>query len=152
MCWERSVAPRAVRPTCSALRHPARAFFVAGALILLALLLGACGRAQSAASQTKDDYQVSFATDPAPPNQGAGAVIVTVKDKQGKPVDGARVAVEANMNHAGMTPENANTAEGANGVYRMPLNWSMGGAWYVDVSITLPSGEVLRRRFPVDVK
>ena len=37
-------------------------------------------------------------------------------------------------------------------IYRLPLNWTMGGAWYVDVKITLRDGTVVRRRFPVDVK
>ena len=122
-------------------------------LAVLSLLLGGCGRAQQAAGyQTNDTYQVSFATKPTPPVIGDGQVTVTVLDAQGKPVDGARVALEANMNHAGMTPEYADIMSGTNGVYTGPLKWTMGGEWYVDAKITLPGGEVLRRRFPVDVK
>jgi YtkA-like len=153
MYWERKVAPGAVpRPTCNALRSPRRAFCMAGLAFLLLLLVAGCGRSQSAVTETKDDYQVTFATDPAPPDQGAGTVIVTIKDKQGRGVDAAQVSIEANMSHAGMKPESADATSGANGEYRLPLNWSMGGAWYVDVKITLRNGEVLRRRFPVDVK
>ncbi len=151
MFWERKVVPGAVpRPTCNALRRPARAFFLVALLGLGLVLAGACGRSQPV--ETQDDYQVMFATDPAPPVQDAGAVIVVIKDKQGRGVDVARVSIEANMAHAGMKPEYADATIGANGEYRLPLNWTMGGSWYVDVKITLKNGELVRRRFPVDVK
>lgn len=153
MYWESNIAPGALpRPICNALRRPRRALYVVVLLILLLALLSGCGRSQSAVTQTSDDYQVSFATEPAPPSQGAGIVLVTIKDKEGQGVDAARVAIEGNMNHAGMTPENAEVTTGANGEYRLPLNWTMGGEWYVDVKITLRNGEEVRRRFPVNVK
>jgi hypothetical protein len=158
MFWERRVAPGAAaggvnRPSSNALRSPRRAFLLAGLLILLVVMLGGCGRSQSAANiETKDDYQVTFATEPAAPSMGDGTVVITVKDKAGQPVDGARVSIEANMNHAGMTPEHADATTSEAGVYRLPLTWTMGGAWYVDAKITLHDGSVIRRRFPVDVK
>ncbi|MGE5603448.1 MAG: FixH family protein [Nitrososphaerales archaeon] len=153
MYWERKVAPGALsRPTCNALRSPRRALYVVALLALCLMAVAGCGRSQSAVTQTQDAYQVSFATDPAPANQGAGAVIVTIKDQQGQGIDGARVAIEANMNHAGMKPENAEATTGSGGEYRLPLNWTMGGEWYVDVTITLQNGEVVRRRFPVGVE
>jgi hypothetical protein len=153
MFWDRKVAPGALpRPTCNALCSPRRAFCIASLAFLLLLLAAGCGRSQSAVTETKDDYQVTFTTEPAPPNQGAGAVIVTIKDKQGQGIDAERVSIEANMSHAGMMPESADATSGASGAYRLPLNWSMGGSWYVDVKIALRNGEVVRRRFPVDVK
>jgi hypothetical protein len=51
-----------------------------------------------------------------------------------------------------MTPEYANVATSEGGVYRLPLRWTMGGAWYVDAKIALSDGQEIRRRFPVDVK
>jgi hypothetical protein len=154
MYWERKVAPGAVTmPHGNALRSPRRAFLLASVAILLMAVVSACGRSQSAAGvQTNDDYQVTFATEPAAPSQGDGVVVIGIKDKTGQPVDGARVAIEANMNHAGMTPEYANASTSEGGMYRLPLKWTMGGAWYVDAKITLPNGEVIGRRFPIDVK
>jgi hypothetical protein len=154
MFWERKVAPGAVNQAPgNALRRMRRAFLLAGVLILLLAGMSGCGRSQSASSvETTDDYQVAFGTEPAAPSQGAGTVVITVKDKAGQPVDGAAVAIEANMNPAGMTPEYADAATSAGGVYRLPLTWTMGGAWYVDAQITLPDGEVIRRRFPLVVK
>lgn len=153
MFWERKATPGAVpRPPRNALRSPRGAFCLLGVLALVLVIGAGCGRSQAAATETKDDYQVTFATDPAPPDQGAGVVVVKIKDHQGHGVQASRVSIEANMAHAGMTPERADSTIGANGEYRLPLNWSMGGAWYVDVKITLPGGQEVRRRFPVDVK
>lgn len=153
MFWDCKGAPGKVLPsTSSALRRSHRAFSVAGLMFLILLLAAGCGRGQSVMTETKDDYQVAFATDPAPPNRGAGTIVVTIKDQQGQGVDAARISIEANMNHAGMKPEFSEITSGAGGEYRLPLNWSMGGAWYVDVNIILHNGEVVRRRFPVDVK
>ncbi len=152
MFWEHDDAPGAViRSSHDALRARRRAFILAGMLVM-GLLLSGCGRSQSAAPPTQDDYQVTFATEPAPPVIGDGTVIITVKDKAGQPVDGARLAIEANMNHAGMVPVNAETATSQAGVYRVPLKWTMGGAWYVDIKIATAGGQTIQRRFPVDVK
>jgi hypothetical protein len=146
-----SVSSGAAGPTPSALRTLCRALFVAGVLAALTAV-GGCGRSQPAANEVQDTYQVTFATEPVQPLIGDGVVIITLKDAAGKPVDGARIAVEANMNHAGMVPVNAESGASQDGVYRIPLRWTMGGAWYVDARITLPDGEVIQRRFPTDVK
>ncbi len=145
------VSVSAIQPTHSALRTLCRALFVAGVLAALTAM-GGCGRSQPAATEVQDPYQVTFATEPVQPLIGDGVVIITLKDGAGKPVDGARIAVEANMNHAGMVPVNAESNGGQDGVYRIPLKWTMGGAWYVDARVTLPDGQVIQRRFPTDVK
>ncbi len=146
-----SVSSGAAGPNDSALRTLCRALFIAGLLAALTAV-GGCGRSQSGATGAQDSYQVTFATEPAQPLIGDGVVVITLEDAAGKPVDGATIAVEANMNHAGMVPVNAGSGESQDGVYRIPLRWTMGGAWYVDARITLPDGEVIQRRFPTDVK
>lgn len=102
--------------------------------------------------ETQDNYKVTFAAEPAPPIIGAGSVMLTLHDAAGRPVDDARVAIEANMSHAGMAPEHAEVTGGQTGVYRVPLRWTMSGDWYVDVRFTLPDGRVIGRRFPTQVK
>jgi hypothetical protein len=125
-----------------------------GAVCLLGvlLLLAACGRAQQANPTTHDSFAVTLATDPAPPVMGDAAVVVTLHDAAGQPVDGARLAVEANMSHAGMVPVMGHADAGQGGVYRVPLQWTMAGDWYVDVKFTLPDGQIVTRRFPVTVQ
>ena len=119
--------------------------------VTLLLLLAGCGRVQQANPATPDSYAVTLAADPAPPVVGDGAVSVTLHNAIGQPVDDAQLAIEANMSHAGMTPVMADGAAGKDGVYRVPLTWTMAGDWYVDVKFTLPDGQKITRRFPVQV-
>ena len=119
--------------------------------VAMLLLLAGCGRAQQASPATQDSYVVTLAADPAPPVVGDGAVSVSLHNATGTAVNDAQLAIEANMSHAGMTPVMANGAAGKDGVYRVPLTWTMAGDWYVDVKFTLPDGQKITRRFPVQV-
>jgi hypothetical protein len=144
----REASPNA-RPHQAALRDRRGAVCLLGVALLL--LLAGCGRAQQANPATPDSYAVTLTADPAPPVVGDGVVIVTLRDAAGQPVDNAQLAIEANMSHAGMTPVMANSAAGKDGVYRVPLTWTMAGDWVVDVKFTLPDGQKIIRRFPVQV-
>jgi hypothetical protein len=130
-------------------RRSRRAVCLLGVALLL-LLVG-CGRVQQANPTTSDSYVVTLAADPAPPVVGDAAVSVTLRDAAGRPVENAQLAIEANMSHAGMTPVMANSAAGKDGVYRVPLTWTMAGDWVVDVKFTLPDGQKITRRFPLQV-
>jgi hypothetical protein len=133
----------------TALRDCRRAVCLLGVVLLL--LLAGCGRVQQANPAAPDSYAVTLAADPAPPVVGDGALSVTLRDAAGRPVDNAQLTIEANMSHAGMTPVMANSAVGKDGVYRVPLTWTMAGDWYVDVKFILPDGQKITRRFPVQV-
>jgi YtkA-like len=121
------------------------------AFILLCVAAG-CGRIQHADPTTQDKYKVTLAIVPSPAVVGPGALAVTLRDQAGQPVDGARLQVEANMTHAGMVPLLASVAQSEAGVYRVPLEWSMAGDWYVDLTFTLPDGQRVARRYPVQVR
>jgi hypothetical protein len=107
---------------------------------------------QQADPTTQDAYAVTMAVEPSPPIVGPATITATLKDPAGQPVDGARLDVEANMSHAGMVPVLASTAESRAGLYRVPLQWTMAGDWYVDLKFTLPDGSRVVRRYPVSVK
>jgi hypothetical protein len=126
-------------------------WLLVAAALLLAVLSG-CGRMAGANPATQDTYVVSMVIEPSPPAVGPGSVIATLTDPAGRPVDGARLDVEANMSHAGMVPVLAGTAESRAGVYRVPLQWTMAGDWTADLKFTLPDGSRVVRRFPVRVQ
>lgn len=74
-------------------------------------------------------------------------LMVMLKDKEGNAVTDAKVAIEGNMNHAGMVPVIADPVEdGADGdedgVYEVPFAFSMGGDWIVTVSVTMADGSM----------
>jgi hypothetical protein len=66
-------------------------------------------------------------------------VIITLL-QNGVPVSGATLEIEGNMTHAGMEPVFATATEVAPGDYRVPLEWTMGGDWFLTVHGTLPDG------------
>ena len=136
----------------NALRRPRRALFLTLISLLILTLLIGCGRVQKSAPATQDSFNVTFATEPAQPTVGAGVVVLALRDATGQPVNDAKVTIEANMSHAGMVPVNAEVTGGQDGVYRLPLQWTMAGDWYVDVRFTLADGQVIGRRFPAVVK
>ncbi len=135
----------------NALRRPRRVLFFAVLTLLLLGLIAGCGRA-GGSPETKDNFTVTFATEPAEPVMGAGVVLLTLADPTGQPVNDAAVAIEANMSHAGMVPVNATASGGLGGIYRVPLEWTMRGDWHVDVRFTLADGQIVGRRFPATVK
>ena len=122
------------------------------ALTALLVALAGCGRVQKTAPTTDDGLTITMTTEPSPPIIGDGTVILTVRDAAGRPVDDAKIEAEGNMSHAGMMPSFGKAAGGQGGVYRMPIQWTMGGDWYVDVKLTLADGKIATRRFPATVK
>jgi hypothetical protein len=141
-----------MRGTGQPLRNLLKSTPVLVAAFVLACLSSGCGRAQHADPTTHDSYKVTLTVEPSPAVMGPGELAVTLQDQGGQPVDGARLEVEANMSHAGMVPVLAGTATSAAGVYRVPLAWSMAGDWYVDLTFTLPDGQHVARRYPVQVR
>ncbi len=67
-----------------------------------------------------------------------------------KPLSGARVRLEGNMTHAGMTPVFADAKEVEPGRYRATLELTMSGDWVVLIHIVRPDGRQIERQ--VDVK
>jgi hypothetical protein len=76
-------------------------------------------------------------------------VTLTLTDAAGRPVTGASIRVEGNMNHAGMKPVFADAHEGEAGRYTASLEFSMGGDWFLLVTGTLADGRKLERQIEV---
>ena len=86
---------------------------------------------------------------PRPPRVGAANITLKVSDDAGEPVTGARIRMEGNMTHAGMSPSFGDAKETAPGIYLAPLEFSMSGDWIILVHVTLSNGEKLEREFEV---
>jgi hypothetical protein len=84
-----------------------------------------------------------------PPQVGPTTITLTVTERDGKPVGGARVSLEGDMTHAGMRPVFGEAREFEPGRYRAPLEFTMGGDWVVLVHLTLSDGRKVERQFDV---
>ena len=113
-----------------------RTLLLLGALVSCAAV--GCAGDDAAAS----GVSVALAFDPAP-CVGPTAITVTLAEADGRPVVGAAVHVEGNMNHAGMVPELGEAHEVAPGRYRVELEFTMGGDWFFVVDASLPDGRAI---------
>lgn len=102
----------------------------------MAMLAAGCAPASSNAPK----MDVTLAIDPAPPKVGTANALVTVTDNTGVPVEGAAVKLEGNMNHAGMKPSFADLTEVQPGQYEGTLEFTMGGDWFVLVTVKTSDG------------
>lgn len=121
-------------------------------LLFALLVVLAAGCRQPAVVPTANaSLQIRMQVEPAPPKVGDAALIVTVTDAAGQPVSDASLSARGDMSHAGMAPVLAEAVEGANGEYRLPFNWTMGGDWFVEITVTRPDGTTATQRFDVTV-
>ncbi len=116
-------------------------FFV---LLLLALFAFGCHQ-----SVSKSDITIEHEISPQPARVGTAAIRLKLKDKDGKPLHGARVELEGNMTHPGMSPVNGETRETAPGEYGGSLQFTMAGDWIILVNITLADGKRVQRQIEV---
>ncbi len=120
--------------------------------LLLALVACACALLGAACTLTEPtpDFLVQHEISPSPPGVGPATVSLKLTDfLASKPVTGARVTLEGNMTHAGMTPVFAEAKEVEPGRYRATLDFTMGGDWVVTVRAALPDGRKIERQFDV---
>ena len=92
---------------------------------------------------------VKFQVTPQPARVGPFVVSVALTDAATHPVAGAKISVEADMSHAGMSPVFSETKEVEPGRYQSTLSLGMAGDWVILVHGTLPNGEKLERQFDV---
>jgi hypothetical protein len=114
-------------------------------LALIFFLLPMACNGRNSQQTNNDDMRIIVAVEST--SVGETALLVTVTDKEGTPIDNATVSVKGDMSHAGMVPVLADATNGENGVYEMPFEWTMGGDWIVTVEVTLPDGRSATQQF-----
>jgi len=81
---------------------------------------------------------------------GPATIEVALRSAQGSPVDGARVSVRGDMNHAGMKPVISEARDLGGGLYRTEdFRFTMGGDWIITAEVTLPDGKKLEHTIDV---
>jgi hypothetical protein len=114
------------------------------AILAPALASTACrGSAATAEGSEKVQIEMKLLTEKA---TGPATIEVTLHTPDGKPLDGAEVAVRGDMNHAGMKPVLATTKGEGNGRYvTQDFRFTMGGDWIITADAVLPGGEKASR-------
>ena len=111
-------------------------FYIVVALAIVAgLLLVACGGQATDPELDSGGVRVSLSTNPEPPTSGQVALIATVTDAHGRPVDDADVFMIADHTEMrGMTMTASATMQG-DGRYQVILDFVHGGNWRITVQI-----------------
>ena len=76
-------------------------------------------------------------------------LVLNLTDTDNRPISGAKIELEGNMSHAGMTPVFSEATETEPGRYEAPLEFTMGGDWFILVKATLSDGRTLERQIDV---
>jgi hypothetical protein len=84
---------------------------------------------------------------PQPARVGPVTVTLQLADAAAKPIAGARIALEADMSHPGMSPVFGEAKEVAPGQYQSQVRLGMAGDWVILLHATLPDGTKLERQF-----
>jgi hypothetical protein len=109
------------------------------------LLVASCSRPVESPDLVTIEHEIS----PEPARVGVATITFKLADAGGKPITGARMAVEADMSHAGMSPIFAETKEEEPGRYQTHLKFQMAGDWIILLHVTLPGGKKLERQIEV---
>jgi hypothetical protein len=104
-------------------------------------------------SKKSGDYNVQVRIDKNPPVTGKNKMDVAIKDNAGKDIADAVVAVDYGMPAMpGMGAMNYKaTADWKAGKYSAVLNFSMSGAWFVNIKI-IKAGKTQTVKLNIDVK
>lgn len=119
--------------------------FCCGLLALLVATSG-CGSGGGSDAGVTADLRL----DPSPPVVGDSNVLLKLTDANGKPLAGAKITLEGNMNHAGMKPSSADLVETSPGTYAGTLDFTMAGDWFVLVTGQTADGKRIEQK--IDVK
>lgn len=113
---------------------------------LMLLILTACGQ-ESSAMTSPVNVDITLQVETEPLSVGETTLLIALTDSSGSRVDGAKLQVHGDMDHAGMTVVNREAHESTNGIYRVPFEWTMGGGWIVTVTAQLPNGSEISKTF-----
>ena len=111
------------------------------------LLLAGCRQRPPTATDIQLEMSVSDTL------VGETTLLVTVTDEDGNTLpDPGTLKVRADMDHAGMAPVLAPADKAIGGVFTIPFEWTMGGSWIVEASLTLENGTIASQTFRYQIR
>lgn len=120
--------------------------------ILLALTLAVAGGCRRASHQPDaGNITIELERPLFEPAAGPTVLYLRVLDTAGNALDNAAIHARADMIHAGMVPLFVEAGAGRNGLYTLPIEWTMTGDWVVSVEASLPDGRRAARQFDFTV-
>lgn len=104
--------------------------------VFISLLVVACGGSQPSPVASSSEINIEIETNPRPMMMGNGEVILTIKDSNGSPIEGA--TVDLTLEHLGhnMGSMTGTATEQGNGRYAINAGFSMSGTWKLTVTVT----------------
>lgn len=121
------------------------------AFLLACMMIGATAGCRIDDLPQDETIRISLVGPLFPPSQGAGQLTFRVTDENEAPIDTAALRVRGDMNHAGMVPIQASVEGGENGLYQVPIEWTMLGDWVLTVEAQLSDGRASARTFDIQV-
>jgi hypothetical protein len=109
------------------------------------LFVTGCSPPADSTSAVTIEHEIS----PTPARIGPVVVTLRLADRAAKPITGARIALEADMSHAGMSPVFGEAEEIEPGRYQAHLTFEMAGDWTILLHVVLPRGQKLEHRINV---
>lgn len=125
---------------------------VAVVVVILGIAVFTLGNGNSSSSNAAGSGDITLSTNPNPPHIGQTTFMVSVKDKNGKPVDNAKVNFTINMTSMNMGSQQGSATSQGNGNYSAAGRFSMGGPWRVSTQITMPDGGSMNKDFDLNVQ
>ena len=125
------------------------AFWHLGVILIAACVAALAATGCHRASESVGDISVQEGISPQPVRVGGATIAIQLADASAKPVTHARIDVEGDMSHPGMSPIFATATETSPGMYTAQLDFNMGGDWVVLSHIVLADGRKLERRIDV---
>jgi hypothetical protein len=122
-----------------------QARWLAGFVCSATLLTAGCSRPVEPPTSVVIEHEIS----PQPVRVGPATITFRLADSAAKPVSGARIVVEADMSHPGMSPLFAEAKEIEPGCYQTHVQFPMAGDWVILLHVTLSGGKTLERQIDV---
>jgi hypothetical protein len=127
------------------LRHTHKGIVLVAFAFLVFVISGGCSKPSGRSPSISMDLDIS----PQPTRVGPATVTLRLTDVARKPVTGARITIEGDMSHPGMSPVFGQAEEFEAGRYQGQIGFAMAGDWILLFHITLSDGRTLDRQVSV---